>query len=52
MAKGLSSEANSGSASQEIPRIFMEVENSLPLSQQITTALFPEPDQSTPRPSR
>jgi hypothetical protein len=35
-------------ASQEIPRIFMEPEGSLPQSQVPTTCPYPEPTQSNP----
>jgi hypothetical protein len=36
-------------ASQEIPRIFREPENSLPYSQVPTTCLYPEPSPSSPQ---
>jgi hypothetical protein len=41
-------EANSYSASQEIPLHFMEPEGSLPCSQQSWTSPYPEPDESSP----
>jgi hypothetical protein len=46
-----SSDANSRSASQEIPPpslAFIEPEGSLPCSQEPTTGPHPEPDESSP----
>ena len=40
--------ANRFAASQEIPRIFMEPEGSLPHSQLPATCLYPEPARSSP----
>jgi hypothetical protein len=42
------SESNSHSASQEIPRLFMEPKGSLPCSQQPASGLYPEPDEFSP----
>jgi hypothetical protein len=42
------SEANSLSASQEIFRLFMEPEVSIPCSQVPATGPSPEPDESSP----
>jgi hypothetical protein len=47
MQHSFSWEANSHSASQEIPR-FMEPKGSLPRSQQPATGLYLEPDESNP----
>jgi len=41
-------EANRFSTSQEIPRVFMEPEGSLPHSQQLATCPYPDPARSTP----
>ena len=43
-----SSEANRFAASQEIPRIFLEPEGSLPHSQVPTTCPYPEPARTSP----
>jgi hypothetical protein len=43
-----SSEAISWSATQEIPQNFIEPEGPLLWSQEPSTALHPEPDQSSP----
>jgi len=50
MERSPSWEANRFSASQKIPRIFMETEGSLPLLQQPTTCSYPEPARSSPCP--
>ena len=44
-------ESNRSSASQEIPPHFTKPEGSLPNSQQPLICLYPEPDQSSPRPN-
>jgi hypothetical protein len=43
-----SREANQCAASQEIPRIFMEPEGSLPYSQVAVTYPYPEPTPPSP----
>ena len=48
MVQSPSSEANWFAASQEIPRIFMEPEVSLPHSQASATCPYPGPAQSSP----
>ena len=48
MVQSLSCEANWFEASQEIPRIFMEPEGSLPHSQASATCPYPGPAQSSP----
>ena len=48
MEQSPSWEANWFAASQEIPRIFMEPEGSLPPSQASATCPYPEPAQSSP----
>ena len=48
MVQSLSWEANWFAASQEIPRIFMEPEGSLPHSQASATCPYPGPAQSSP----
>jgi hypothetical protein len=40
--------ANTLSASQEIPRPFMEPGSSLPCSEEPHTSLYAEPDESSP----
>ena len=47
MVQSHSSEANWLAASQEIPRIFMEPEGSLPHSQASATCPYPGPAQSS-----
>jgi len=42
-------EANSRSASQETPQLFMEPEGTLPCSQGPTISPYPEPDESSPQ---
>jgi hypothetical protein len=42
-----SREANSHSASQEMPRLFMGPEGSLPCSQELTISPYPEPVESS-----
>ena len=51
MVQSPSWEANWFAASQEIPRIFMEPEGSLPHSQASATCPYPEPPLSTPYPN-
>jgi hypothetical protein len=41
-------EANQFADSQEIPRIFMEPEGSLPYSQETSTCPYPDPTPSSP----
>jgi len=48
MVQSPSWEANWFAASQEIPRIFMEPEGSLPHSQAFATCPYPRPAQSSP----
>ena len=48
MVQSPSWEANWFAASQEIPRIFMEPEGSLPHSQASATCPYPVPAQSSP----
>ena len=48
MVQSPSREANWFAASQEIPRIFMEPEGSLPQSQASATCRCPGPAQSSP----
>ena len=48
MVQSPSSEANWFAASQEIPRIFMELEGSLPHSQASATCSCPGPAQCSP----
>jgi hypothetical protein len=48
MEKSPSWETNSHSTSQEIPRLLMEPEGSLPCSQQPATGPYPEPHVSSP----
>jgi hypothetical protein len=48
--QGPSRDATSYSASQRNFQHFMELELSLPCSQQRTTGLYPEPDESSPHP--
>jgi hypothetical protein len=48
MEQSPSWEADHFAASQEISRIFMEPEGSLPYSQVPTTCPYPEPTPSTP----
>jgi len=48
MEQSSSSEANSHSASQEIPPSFMDPEGSLSYSQETATCPNPEPDDSNP----
>ena len=48
MVQSPSWEANWFAASQEIPRIFMEPERSLPHSQTSATCPYPGPAQSSP----
>ena len=43
-------EANRSAASQEIPRLFMEPEGSLPHSQVTATCPYPQPARSSPCP--
>ena len=50
MERSPSSEANRFSASQEIPLILMEPEDSLPHSQVPATCPYPEPARSSPYP--
>jgi len=50
MQQSPSSEANRFSATQEIPRIFLEPESSLPHSQAPATCSYPEPARSSPYP--
>ena len=49
MVQSPSREANWFAASQEIPRIFMEPEGSLPHSQESATCPCPGPAQFSPR---
>jgi hypothetical protein len=44
-------EANSHSAIQETPRLFVEPEGSLPRSQEHATGPYFEPDESSPQPA-
>ena len=48
MVQSPSWKANSFAARQEIPRIFMEPEGSLPQSQASATCPYPVPAQSSP----
>jgi len=48
MKQSPSEEANRFSSSQEILRIFLEPEGSLPHSQKPATCPYPESDQSSP----
>jgi hypothetical protein len=50
MERGPSWEANSYWSSQDSPRILWKLEDPLPCSQEPTTSLYPEPDESTPYP--
>jgi len=50
MEQNPSSEANSHSASQEIPRLVWDHKSSLPFSHEPATAPYPEPDESNLHP--
>ena len=50
MEQSPSSEVNSFSCGQEIPPNFMELEGSLPCSQETATCICPEQNESSVRP--
>jgi hypothetical protein len=46
LVQGISWKANSRSAGQETPRLFMELRDSLMCSEKPATAYYPDPDET------